>query len=159
LAAITILRNGIAMRVTLNTDYSLRVLMYLATTHERLSTIQQIADSYDISKAHLMKVVHHLGQLGYITTVRGKKGGITLLRKAEDIKIGQVVRDTEGGLSVLGCLNDPSYCVIAKACRLRRIFNDATAAFLSVLDQYTLSDLIKPRAVLANMLSIAPLTK
>lgn len=142
------------MRVTLNTDYSLRVLMFLATKQGELSTIQEIADSYRISKAHLMKVVHQLGQLGYITTVRGKNGGIRLLKKAQDIVIGHVVRDTEEGLAVLGCLTDPSYCAISHACRLRGVFNEATAAFLAVLDKYTLNDLMKPRAVLAGLLGI-----
>ncbi len=142
------------MRVTLNTDYSLRVLMFLATKRERLSTIQEIADSYGISKAHLMKVVHNLGLLGYISTVRGKNGGIALLKKPEEINVGQVVRDTEEGLAVLGCLADPSYCVIAKACRLRGVFHEATEAFLGVLDKYVLSDLVKPRAMLASMLGI-----
>src|SRR4051812_37048954 len=124
------------MRVTLNTDYSLRVLMFAATKQGGLSTIPEIAESYDISRAHLMKVVHQLGLLGYITTVRGKNGGIKLLRKPSEIKIGNVVRETEVELSVLGCLADPGYCMIAKACRLRGAFREATEAFLSVLDRY-----------------------
>jgi Rrf2 family nitric oxide-sensitive transcriptional repressor len=142
------------MRVTLNTDYSLRVLMYLATKSNALSTIQEIADSFDISKAHLMKIVHQLGLLGYVATTRGKNGGMKLLLAPQDIKIGSVVRDTEEGLAVLGCLDTPGYCVIAKACVLRRAFREATEAFLAVLDRYTLDDLVKPRSVLAGLLGI-----
>lgn len=147
------------MRVTLNTDYSLRVLMFLATKQDRLSTIPEIAESFGISRAHLMKVVHHLGLLGYIATIRGKNGGIQLLRKPADIKVGKVVRDTEEDLSVLGCLDDPGYCVIAKACTLRGAFREATEAFLGVLDNYSLDDLLRPRTALANLLGIAPLAK
>lgn len=147
------------MRVTLNTDYSLRVLMYLATKQGRLSTIPEIAESYGISRAHLMKVVHQLGLLGYISTVRGKNGGIQLLRKPGDIKVGDVVRHTEEGLAVLGCLDDPSYCVIAKVCMLRGVFREATGAFLAVLDRYSLEDLVHPQNILSNLLGIAPAAK
>jgi len=142
------------MRVTLNTDYSLRVLMYLATKRDGLTTIKEIAESFDISRGHLMKVVHHLGQLGYIATTRGKHGGITLGKEPREINIGKVVRNTAEDLAVLGCLDDPAYCVIAKACRLRGVFREATAAFLGVLDKYTLEELTKPRATLANLLGI-----
>lgn len=144
------------MRVTLNTDYSLRVLMFLATKQGRLSTIPEIAESYGISRAHLMKVVHKLGLLGYIATTRGKNGGIQLLRKPGEIRIGSVVKDTEDGLAVLGCLDDPGYCAIAKACALRGAFREATAAFLAVLDKYSLEDLVRPRTALANLLGIPP---
>jgi len=143
------------LRVTLNTDYSLRVLMFLATRGDHLSTIQEITDSFDISRGHLMKVVHHLGLLGYITTVRGKNGGIKLTKDPAEIRVGGVVRDTEEELAVLGCLETNDYCVIAKACILRRAFREATQAFLTVLDGYTLADLSKPRTALANLLGIS----
>lgn len=147
------------MRVTLNTDYSLRVLMFLATKQGRLSTIPEIAESYGISRAHLMKVVHQLGLLGYISTTRGKNGGIALLHNPSELKIGDVVRHTEEGLAILGCFDDPSYCVIAKACRLRGIFREATEAFLAVLDKYSLEDLMRPRTALANLLGIPQTAK
>lgn len=146
------------MRVTLNTDYSLRVLMFVATKAgadaSALSTIQEIADAFDISRAHLMKVVHQLGLRGYVETVRGKNGGLRLMRPPGEIRIGAVVRDTEEELAVLGCIDDPGYCVIARACTLRRAFGEATNAFLAVLDGYTLADLVKPRAVLASLLGM-----
>src|SRR5690349_18628254 len=104
------------MRITLNTDYSLRVLMFVATKADALATIQEIAESFDISRAHLMKVVHQLGLRGYVETVRGKNGGLRLMRPAADIRIGAVVRDTEEELAVLGCLDTPGYCAIQRAC-------------------------------------------
>jgi Rrf2 family nitric oxide-sensitive transcriptional repressor len=128
--------------------------MYLATKRDNLATIQNIAESFDISRAHLMKVVHQLGLLGYITTVRGKNGGMKLLKTPADIKVGAVVRDTEEELAVLGCLDTPNYCAIAKACVLRGAFDKATRAFLAVLDEYTLADLVKPHAALAGLLKI-----
>jgi Rrf2 family transcriptional regulator, nitric oxide-sensitive transcriptional repressor len=145
-----------AMRVTLTTDYSLRVLMYLGTRSEGLSTIQDIADRFSISRAHLMKVVHQLALRGYVTTVRGKNGGMKLGMRPEDIVIGAVVRDTEDDLAVIGCLETPGYCVIEKACILRRAFREASLAFLAVLDDYTLADLLKPKSALANLLGLPP---
>ncbi len=142
------------MRITLNTDYSLRVLMFVATKVDALATIQEIADAFDISRAHLMKVVHQLGLKGYVETVRGKNGGLRLLKSAAEVRIGAVVRDTEEELAVLGCLDTPGYCAIQRACILRNAFNDATKAFLAVLDEYTLADLVKPRAILSRMLGI-----
>jgi Rrf2 family nitric oxide-sensitive transcriptional repressor len=129
--------------------------MHLAIRGEEISTIQEIADSFDISRAHLMKVVHRLGLLGYVTTIRGKNGGLKLLRAPAGIRVGAVVRDTEEDLSVLGCLAAPDYCVIAKACVLRGAFREATETFLAVLDGYTLADLVKPRNALAGLLHIS----
>ena len=89
------------MHITRYTDYSLRVLIYLALQQERLVTIQQIADSYDISKNHLMKVVHQLTLKGYIESVRGKNGGLRLHRRPEDINIGVLVRETEQDMNLV----------------------------------------------------------
>jgi Rrf2 family nitric oxide-sensitive transcriptional repressor len=142
------------MRVTLHTDYSLRVLMYVATKGDGLSTIGEIAQGFEISGNHLMKVVHHLGKSGYLETVRGKNGGFRLAKGASQINIGAVVRDTEDDIAVIGCLQEPGYCCIEKVCVLRKVFRDATKAFVAVLDSYTLEDLIKPRATLARLLEI-----
>ena len=100
------------------------------------------AQSFDISKQHLMKVVADLSRKGYLDTVRGRNGGIRLRRKPRDINVGQVVRDTED-LNVIGCLGQRGYCPIQRVCVLRGVLRDATEAFLAVLDAYTLADLIK----------------
>ena len=142
------------MRVTLHTDYALRVLLFVATKGEQLTTIAEIAEAFRISRNHLMKVVHRLAKTGYLETVRGKNGGVRLKRDAGKINVGDVVREIEDTLAVLGCLTDENYCTIDRACILKRAFRDASNAFLSVLDGYTLEDLVKPRLALANLLQI-----
>jgi Rrf2 family transcriptional regulator, nitric oxide-sensitive transcriptional repressor len=142
------------MRLTLHTDYSLRVLMFAALKGETLSTIAEIAEHFEISRTHLMKVVNDLGRAGYLDTVRGKKGGFRLAKKPSQIKVGAVVRDLEEALSVVGCMQQTDYCPIEGACILRRALGEATAAFLAVLDRYTLGDLVKPRKSLARLLDL-----
>jgi Rrf2 family nitric oxide-sensitive transcriptional repressor len=140
------------MRLTLHTDYALRVLIHVAVADGKPLTINDIAQSFDISKQHLMKVVHYLGQKGYLDTLRGHGGGIRLRRPPRDIKIGQVLRDTEKSLNVIGCLDRRGYCPIQRVCVLRGALHDATQAFLAVLDGYTLADLIKPQRALSSLL-------
>lgn len=142
------------MRLTLHTDYSLRVLMYAELKGSELSTVSEISERFDISKSHLMKVVHQLGQLGYIETVQGKHGGFRLLRKASQINIGAVIRDTEQELDVIGCLQQDGYCRIQPACVLRRALQEATKAFIAVLDEYSLEDLIRPARSLHKLLNL-----
>lgn len=131
------------MHITRFTDYSLRVLMYLAVKGDGLATIQEIADSYDISKNHLMKVVHQLNKKGYIETVRGKKGGMRLHMTPEEISIGVLVRETEHDLSIMECHSSKNACKITPVCGLKPVFGEALQAFLAVLDKYTLKDVMK----------------
>ncbi|HEX3882456.1 MAG TPA: Rrf2 family transcriptional regulator [Stellaceae bacterium] len=140
------------MRLTLHTDFALRVLIHAGLKEGRLSTIKDVAESFGISKNHLMKVVHDLGQKGYLDTVRGRNGGIRLMRPPHEINIGQVVRDTEDELDIVGCLQSIGYCRIEDACVLRGVVREATDAFLAVFDSYTLADLIEPKHALAMLL-------
>lgn len=140
------------MRLTLHTDYALRVLIQVALNDGELTTINDIAETFDISKHHLMKIVNDLGQKGYLDTVRGRNGGIRLMRKPRDINIGQVVRDTEDKLDVIECLATSGYCRIERVCVLRGALRQATNAFLAVLDAHTLADLIKPHKALSSLL-------
>ena len=140
------------MRLTLHTDYSLRVLIQVGLREGELTTISDIAESFDISKHHLMKVVNDLSQKGYLDTVRGRNGGIRLTRKPRDINIGDVVRDTEDRLDVIECLGQAGYCRIERACVLRSVLRDATDAFLGVLEEHTLADLIRPQKALSLLL-------
>ncbi|MDZ7851618.1 MAG: Rrf2 family transcriptional regulator [Halomonas sp.] len=133
------------MHLTRFTDYSLRVLMYLAAKDEQRSTISEIAARFNISRNHLMKVVQDLNHQGYITSIRGKNGGLLLKRAPATISLGKLVRDTERDLKLVECFGDNNECVITPACRLRPILNEALAAFLAVLDQYTLADLLGPQ--------------
>ena len=130
------------MKLTLYTDYSLRVLIFLASKpKDELSNIKEIAAAYQISKNHLMKVIHELGKLGLIETIRGRGGGIRLAREPEDINIGKVVRQTEDDFHLVECF-DPSVnrCAITSVCGLRHLLFQALQAYLAVLDQYTLRD-------------------
>ena len=145
------------MRLTLSTDYALRTLIYLGAKGGP-STIQAIAGSFDVSKAHLMKVVNKLGRQGYIHTIRGKGGGIELGRPPEQIRIGAVVRETEEDLAVMGCLAETGFCRIEQCCALRQALQEATRAFLQILDNYTLADLLQPRARLIHSLGLVPET-
>ena len=140
------------MRLTLHTDYALRVLTQVGLNDGKLTTIKEIAQTFGISKAHLMKVVNDLSQKGYLVTVRGRNGGIRLMRQPRAINIAQVVRDTENQLDVIGCLEHKGYCPIERVCVLRGALRKATEAFLAVLDARTLADLIKPSRVLSSLL-------
>ena len=140
------------MRLTLYTDYALRVLIHVAVADGKLITIRDIAERFDISKQHLMKVVSDLSRKGYLDTVRGRGGGIRLHRPARDINIGQVLRETEDKLDVIGCLGRRDYCPIERVCVLRGVLYDAIQAFLAVLDGYTLADLIRPQRALSLLL-------
>ena len=144
------------MRLTLYTDYSLRVLMYVGLKDD-LATISELAESYDISRNHLTKIVHRLGQLGYLDTVRGRRGGLRLARAPGEINLGEVVRLTEDDLALVNCF-DPAAprCPIANACVLRSVLGEALDAFLSVLEGYTLEDLLAPRRRLARLLELGP---
>jgi Rrf2 family nitric oxide-sensitive transcriptional repressor len=129
------------MKLTRYTDYAMRVLIHLAVSDSDLSSIAEIARAYDISQNHLMKVVQDLGAAGYVETLRGRNGGIRLGRPADQINVGELVRHTEAGFDLVDCPN----CLIAPACGLPRILNEATAAFLGVLDKYSVADLVGRR--------------
>lgn len=126
------------MRLTRFTDYALRVLLYLGARPDRLCSIAEIAAAYGISQNHLMKVVSDLGQAGLVASTRGRTGGIRLARPAAEINVGSVVRRTEAGTDLADC----GHCVIAPACGLTCVLAEALAAFLTVLDGYTLADLL-----------------
>jgi Rrf2 family nitric oxide-sensitive transcriptional repressor len=137
------------MRLTRYTDYSLRVLMFVAARDGEVSTIAQIAGAYGISRDHLMKVAQELGQAGYLRTVRGRSGGLLLARPAAEIRIGDVVRRMEGDCELADC----GTCVIAPVCVLAGTLDRALAAFMAVLDATTLADIATPRSDLIRTLS------
>jgi Rrf2 family nitric oxide-sensitive transcriptional repressor len=139
------------MRLTLYTDYSLRVLLYLAYHKDKIATISELADFYKISRNHLVKVVHELGLKGYILTTRGKHGGIRLARPADQIIVGEVIRHTEPDFDLLECLNpDADQCVITHTCKLKSVLFTARSNFLGELDKYTLADLTGASSNLAS---------
>jgi len=142
------------MRLTAYTDYTLRTLMYLAINAERQTTISEIAERYRISEAHLTKIVHQLGLAGDIETIRGRNGGMRLRKAPRDINLGTVVRRTEPDMELVPCFDGSGVCTIGEACVLQSALREALAAFLAVLDRYTLADLVAPRTRLATLLSI-----
>ena len=145
------------MKLTAFTDYSLRVLLYLAAQPGRRATIGQVAAAYDISENHLVKVVHFLGKQGWLRNVRGKGGGLELALPPEQIVLGEVVRQTEGEATMAACLGDDGGdCCIAPSCRLRGVLAEAVAAFHAVLDRCTLADLVHNRSSLAKVLFFQP---
>ena len=141
------------MHLTVHTDYALRVLMYVGTHQDRLVNITEISESYDISRNHLVKVVHRLSTGGVLATTRGRSGGIALARPAEEIILGDVVRLTEDSFNIVECMGDGDVqCVINDLCRLKGVLSEALGSFLSVLDKYTLADLVKQPAALKRVL-------
>ncbi len=129
------------MRITRHTDYGLRVLMYLSLHSGRVN-IKDIAEAYNISRNHLMKVVHHLQLLGYVLTVRGKGGGITLNGKPEDILVGKVARDLESDIPLLECFSGQDCCKITEECQLKNAFAYAQDQFYDCLNQYSIARLV-----------------
>ncbi len=141
------------MRLTVFSDYALRVLLVLATRTETLVTIADVASAFDISEAHLMKVVHVLGKTGWIATVRGRNGGMRLAADPRTLKLGEIVRRLEADFALVECLGPDNQCVLTGGCGLQRALELALEAFFAELDRYTLADLVKASPAL-NALSL-----
>lgn len=134
------------MQLTRFTDFSLRVLIHLGTHPDIQATVAAIADEHAISRHHLTRVVYQLGIKGYIETVRGKGGGFRLARRPDQIRVGDVVRDTETGFELAECFRPGNTtCRLLPACALKPVLAEAGRAFLASLDQYTLADLLPAR--------------
>lgn len=130
------------MRLTDFSDYSLRLLMYAAARTDRLITIEETAELYGISRAHLMKVANQLTRAGFLKAVRGRSGGLQLAMAPESIRLGDVLRVTEPDFALVECFRGKNNCLISPCCRLRGILNEALTAFSDTLDGYTLVDLL-----------------
>ncbi|WP_017932536.1 RrF2 family transcriptional regulator [Robiginitomaculum antarcticum] len=141
------------MKLTSFSDYALRLLMHLAVNEGGLVTIAQTADRYKISKNHMMKVAHHLVKDGYVTSVRGRSGGLYLARKPESINIGHIVRDMEQDTALVECFpGGKATCMITTACRLSSVLAQAQTAFYDCLNQFTLADLLTDNTALEKLL-------
>ncbi len=126
--------------------------MYLGVRQGRLCLISDIARDYGISRNHLVKVVHGLARGGFVTTYRGRGGGVILVRDPAEIRIGDVVRYTEGPIRPVTCFHGAELCVITPACTLPAVLEEAVESFLSTLDRYTLADLLTHRRHLGRLL-------
>lgn len=128
------------MKITQFTDYSLRLLLFLATNRDRIVTVREVSEFYDISAEHLKKIVRRLSELNYIRTVRGKNGGLRLAVEPETINLGKLLREEEN-LCLLPCFEEHGHCPV-KECKLYGVVDEALTAFLAVFDKRTLADLI-----------------
>jgi Rrf2 family nitric oxide-sensitive transcriptional repressor len=146
------------MRLTVYTDYTLRVMMFLAVSYPRgqVVTIVEIARAYEISRSHLMKIVNELSQNGFVDAVRGRSGGVRLARPPSEISVGQLVRMAEKDFAVVPCHEEgtESQCAILPACNLKRAMRRAVDAFLVELDKVSLAETIAAPEVAATLLNI-----
>jgi Rrf2 family transcriptional regulator, nitric oxide-sensitive transcriptional repressor len=130
------------MRLTQLTDYAMRLLIHLAQHPQRLCTIAEVAGSYGVSEAHLVKVTHRLGRAGWIVTVRGKGGGIRLAHEPKDIGLGAVVRSMEPDFFLVECLSADNSCTLTGTCKLTGVVDGALRSFMQYLDGHTLADIL-----------------
>ena len=133
------------------TDLSLRTLMYLSIQSEASATINVVAEKVGVSRNHLVKVVHQLGKLAYVTTCRGQKGGVCLAKPATEIRVDEVVRNVEPTLQVINCL--ANQCPLVPACHLKGVLSRASEAFMGVLASYTIADLSRNKIQLLKLLA------
>ncbi|BAH38428.1 MAG TPA: Rrf2 family transcriptional regulator [Gemmatimonas aurantiaca] len=145
------------MRLTRFSDNALRCLMVLGLEPDALIPVHSIAVRMNMSHEHLVKIVQRLAELGYVETVRGRNGGVRLVRSPQHITLGALVRETEDNLALVECFEPESNtCPIAPACVLARMLDEALSAFLAVLDGYTLADALKPGRKLTTLMRAVP---
>lgn len=132
------------MRLTLHTDYALRVLVHVGLRNGDLVTINEIAESHAISKNHLTKVVHQLGRAGFLETVRGKYGGVRLLVEPETLRLGEFVRQVEEDFNLARCMRTGGgdECRVSASCLAKHAFSRGLDAFFQALNDHTLADMI-----------------
>jgi Rrf2 family nitric oxide-sensitive transcriptional repressor len=150
------------MRLSLQTDYSLRTLMFLAVRSKR-QTVAAVADFFQISQTHIGKVVNHLARLGYVRSIRGIGGGLELARSPDEITIGEVVRAVEGNVHLLDCVAIEDVCVIQRHCKLRTVLDRAERIQFDYLNTVRLSDILPfelservSQATASQLYSLAP---
>lgn len=144
------------MQLTRYTDYTLRTLIYLGLRPDQTATVSEISEAYDISRNHMVKVAHNLGRLGYIETTRGKTGGLKLKQDLETINVGEVVRKVEPNFALVECFDTENggNCCIIPACKLIPLLARAEKAFMDVLNEYTMADVLSNRGDLAPLLGV-----
>lgn len=146
------------MQLTLRSNHAMRLLMYCALTEHRAAPVPEIAAACNMSVAHLAKIAHFLAGLGVVETVRGRAGGVRLARPAEQLNVGAIVRATETGRCLVECLDQATNsCPLASVCRFRTVLGRALEAFFSVLDGYTLADLVSDQQGLRQVLGLEAL--
>lgn len=144
------------MKLTQYSNYALRSLQFAALRSPDLCRVDDVAAAHGISRAHIMKVVHEMGQAGFLETVRGRGGGFRLARQPETITVGEVLRVTEGPFELVECFNAATNsCPLIGICRLSRAIGEAMAAFIAVLDDVTIADIAANKKSLLDRLEVA----
>ncbi len=134
------------MQLTVFTDYGLRSLMYLAANPDKICSVREISEHYGISRNHLVKVVHRLAQLGYITSTKGKGGGIKLAKKSSTLKLGDLIQKLEPNMDLVECFDmKTNTCKVVSQCRLKHYLADANKVFIKTMNQHTLDDAVANR--------------
>ncbi|MEQ8711079.1 MAG: Rrf2 family transcriptional regulator [Rhodospirillales bacterium] len=142
------------MRLTVQSDYALRAMMYLAARTEQLATVAGISGHYGVSRNHMTKVLHHLVRGGFVRSVRGRSGGVCLAAAADQITVGQVVRYLEADGALVECFrSDGGDCLLSPDCRLKSVLAEAVDGFYAVLDRYSIQSLLSEKGVLLKLLA------
>ncbi|MEM9330614.1 MAG: iron-responsive transcriptional regulator RirA [Pseudomonadota bacterium] len=143
------------MRLTKQTNYGIRIMMYCAANQGNLSQIPDIARAYGISEPFLFKILRPLTENGLVKSLRGRKGGIRLARNADDIRLSEIVRATEDNFEMAECFrSEITECPLVDSCELNSALREALAAFFTVLDKYTVQDLAINRYRIDKLLGI-----
>jgi len=143
------------MRLTRQTNYAIRMLMYCAANRDALSRVSDVARSYSVSEMFLFKILQPLVAAGIIETVRGRNGGIRLARPAQDISLLEVVKATEENFAMAECFeNDEADCPLIDSCSLNAALREALGAFFAVLARYSIHDLVRTRPEITMLLGL-----
>ncbi|MCY6379173.1 iron-responsive transcriptional regulator RirA [Hoeflea prorocentri] len=143
------------MRVTKQTNYAVRMLMYCAADSSELSRVPEIAKAYGVSELFLFKILKPLVKAGIVETVRGRNGGIKLGRPAEEITLFDVIRVTEDSFAMAECFeNDAAECPLVNSCALNSAWREALDAFLNALSKHTIADLSAARFDIGSRLGL-----
>jgi len=148
------------MRLTKQTNYAVRILMYCAANSDQLSRIPEIAAAYDLSETFLFKILKPIADNGFVKSVRGRNGGIRLAKPAHEISLLDIVRITEDNFNMADCFDSGmTNCPLVDACTLNSAWNEALAAFFKVLEKYTIEDLVKPSPNINMLLGLDTLNE
>ncbi len=143
------------MRLTRQTNYAIRILMYCAANDDRLSRIPEIASAYSVSELFLFKILQPLVEHGLVQTVRGRHGGVRLGREATKISLFDVVRVTEENFAMAECFeNDAAECPLVDSCALNSALREALNAFFAVLESHSIADLVAAKSQMRGLLGI-----
>ncbi|MEQ1938920.1 iron-responsive transcriptional regulator RirA [Mesorhizobium sp. CN5-321] len=146
------------MRLTRQTNYAMRILMYCAANQDRLSRIPEIAAAYSVSELFLFKILQPLVENGLVETVRGRNGGVKLGKPAQEISLFDVVRVTEESFAMAECFESDTECPLVDSCALNSALREALNAFFEVLGRHTIADLVAERPDMRGLLGIDQLT-